>query len=103
MIFAKNPIICDRHKVQFFHKTSAGTDTSKLTTFSEFDQQLDDNKTPEKYDWSKYNTLNQTYNWLTDFQKHHAGEIEILTIGKTAEGRPIKAVKVVLKGSKTRY
>lgn len=75
----------------------------KFINFSEFEQQLNDNKTSDKYDWSKYNTLNDTYNWLNDLQKHNEEEIEILTIGKTAEGRLIKAIKVVLKQSKKRY
>lgn len=75
----------------------------KFMNFSEFKQQLTDNKTSDKYDWSKYNTLNETYNWLNELQRHNEEEIEILTIGKTAEGRLIKAVKVVLKQSKKRY
>lgn len=74
-----------------------------LLIFSEFEKQHTEDKDPNKYDWNQYNTLNDTYNWLNALQKQNADEIEILTLGKTAEGRPIKVVKVVLKDSKKRY
>ncbi|XP_047994436.1 uncharacterized protein LOC125232721 [Leguminivora glycinivorella] len=56
----------------------------------------------DSFTWDSYYRANDIVNWLKDLQSKYPKEIKLFSIGKTAEGRDIMCVKIVLKGSKPR-
>ncbi|RVE41210.1 hypothetical protein evm_014140 [Chilo suppressalis] len=56
----------------------------------------------ESFNWQSYFRFKDIHNWLIDLQKMYPKELQLIEIGKSAEGRKIIAVKIILIGSKRR-
>ncbi|CAH0678980.1 unnamed protein product [Chilo suppressalis] len=56
----------------------------------------------ESFNWQSYFRFKDIHNWLIDLQKMYPKELQLIEIGKSAEGRKMIAVKIILIGSKRR-
>ncbi|XP_011496108.1 PREDICTED: zinc carboxypeptidase-like [Ceratosolen solmsi marchali] len=50
-----------------------------------------------KFDWTRYHTLDEINNWLDNLSKKYPGKAEIIIAGRTYEGRQIKGIKISFK------
>lgn len=55
----------------------------------------------EKFGFSRFQTLDEIYNWLDNLVLAYPNNVEIIVGGKSFEGRPIKGVKLTFAPDKS--
>lgn len=88
--------VLKQHEIQFVLKE---TDLQKQ--FKSFDKGMIKGRA-WKYDWTRYQELADTYDWMKQLAANHPDEVSLVEVGRTYQKRSILAVKISKKQSSGR-
>jgi murein tripeptide amidase MpaA len=54
---------------------------------------------PNKFDWTRYHTLDEIDKWLDSLSRKYPQIIQVIIAGRTFEGRKIKGIKISFKNN----